>query len=101
MLSCSQNFTKSDQKDTKNIPSDPLALLDQNQRQKNTVEVWSRSFMVLPEHIGKDVKIYNGKNWVFRKVVEEMVGHKYGEFYFTKKKTIHKINKVKQVTRKK
>lgn len=63
--------------------------------------VWSRSSMILPEHIAKDVKIYNGKAWIYRKIVEEMVGHKFGEFCSTKRKTVHKLSKNKQGGRKK
>lgn len=72
-----------------------------NTKQSKTIFIWSRNSMVLPEYIGKDVQIYNGKNWALRKVVEEMVGHKFGEFCSTKKKTVHKANKIKQASRKK
>lgn len=70
-------------------------------KQSKIVAVWSRSSMVLPEHIGKEFKIYNGKSWALRKIVEEMVGHKFGEFSSTKRKTIHKVHKTKQTSRKK
>ena len=82
---------------------DTINLLDLNQNHKleKTLQVWSRNSMILPEHVGKEIKIYNGKNWAFRKIVEEMVGHKFGEFCSTRKKTTHKINKIKQVARKK
>lgn len=68
---------------------------------QKSIEVWSRTSMILPEHIGKDVKIYNGKNWAFRKIIEEMVGHKFGEFCSTRKKTVHKIKKTSVKTTKK
>ena len=49
-------------------------LLYQNQikTQQKPIEVWSRNSMVLPEHLRKNVKIYNGKNWAFRKIVEQI-----------------------------
>ena len=58
----------------------------QKQKLEKTIMVWFRNSTILPEHIGTDVKIYNGKNWFFRKIIEEMVGHKFGEFCPTKKK---------------
>ena len=63
--------------------------------------VWSRSSMVLPSQIGKEYKVYNGKNWTPVKVVEDMVGHRFGEFSSTRGRTLHKLNKRKQSTRKK
>ena len=63
--------------------------------------VWSRSSIVLPLQIGKEYKVYNGKNWIPVKVIEEMVGHRFGEFSSTRKKTVHKLSKQKQSTRKK
>lgn len=76
-------------------------LSPQEKKQNKIISVWSRNSMVLPEHIGNEFQIYNGKSCSLRKVMEEMVGHKFGEFCPTKKKTVHKVNKTKQITRKK
>ena len=72
----------------------------QKKKQDKTILVWSRNSMILPEDIGKEIRIYNGKGWALRKILEEMVGHKFGEFSSTKKKTIHKVNKTRQVRKK-
>ena len=72
----------------------------QNKKQDKTILVWSRNSMILPEDIGKDIQIYNGKGWALRKVLEDMVGHKCGEFSSTKKKTINKVNKTRQIRKK-
>lgn len=63
--------------------------------------VWSRTSTILPSQIGKEYKVYNGKNWIPVRVIEDMVGHKFGEFSSTRKRTVHKVNKRKQSTRKK
>jgi small subunit ribosomal protein S19 len=63
--------------------------------------VWSRTSMVLPLQIGKEYKVYNGKNWIPVKVIEDMVGHRFGEFSSTRGKTVHKLNKRRQSSRKK
>lgn len=65
----------------------------------NKQNVWCRSCMVLPQDIGKQYNIYNGKGWVLRKIVESMVGHKFGEFSVTKKKVIHKNSKKRQMSK--
>jgi small subunit ribosomal protein S19 len=70
-------------------------------RLNKEIRVWSRSSMVLPLQIGEEYKVYNGKNWISVRVVEDMVGHRFGEFSSTKGKTVHKLNKRKQSTRKK
>lgn len=67
----------------------------------NPKTVWSRASIILPKHIGKRFKIHNGKGWVLRTAIESMVGHKFGEFSTTKKRVAHKLNKKRQVTRKK
>ena len=70
-------------------------------KQKEKTRVWSRSSTVLPLQIGKEYKVYNGKNWIPVKVIEDMVGHRFGEFSSTRKKAVHKLSKQKQSTRKK
>ncbi len=57
--------------------------------------------MILPTYIEKQFQIYNGKTFIPLKVSEEMIGHKFGEFAITRKRPIHKINKKRQVTKKK
>ena len=69
-------------------------------KQKKEVFIWSRTSTVLPSQIGKEYKVYNGKNWIPVKVIEDMVGHKFGEFSSTRGRIVHKLNKRKQSTRK-
>lgn len=54
------------------------------------LKVWSRRSMILPKFIGKQYKVYNGKNFIVVKILDDMVGHKFGEFANTRKKAIHK-----------
>jgi small subunit ribosomal protein S19 len=63
--------------------------------------IWSRRSTVLPIHIEKRFKIYNGKKFIPLKVSPEMIGHKFGEFAITRKKAIHKTNKKKALGKKK
>ena len=75
-------------------------LLNKDKKNKNQ-NIWCRHSMILPQDIGKEYKIYNGKRWTLRKVVESMVGHKFGEFASTREKVTHKVNKKRQMSRKK
>jgi small subunit ribosomal protein S19 len=51
----------------------------------DTVRTWSRSSTVVPEMVGLTMSIHNGKEHIPVKIVEEMVGHKLGEFSPTRK----------------
>jgi len=44
------------------------------------IKTWSRASMVTPEMVGLTIKVHNGKVHVPVYVVENMVGHKLGEF---------------------
>lgn len=48
---------------------------------------------ILPAFIGLILKIYNGKTFISLKILEEMVGHKLGEFISTRKQFFYKKNK--------
>lgn len=52
---------------------------------KTIIKTWSRSSTVTPEMVGFTIGVYNGKMHVPVLVVEDMVGHKLGEFSPTRK----------------
>lgn len=88
----------------KSVSRDFKFLKKQSITQSNRVDditLWSRGYTIINEDIGKRFKIHNGQTFISRKVVENMVSHKFGEFSLTKKKTIHKDNKRKQIKKKK
>jgi small subunit ribosomal protein S19 len=57
---------------------------------KQKVKSWSRQSMIIPEFIGTQLDVYNGKKFITVSITEEMVGHKLGEFAPTRKTAIHK-----------
>ena len=57
---------------------------------KRIIKVWSRRSMILPEFLNQNFEIHNGKQFISLQVTEEMIGHKFGEFASTRKKTLHK-----------
>lgn len=56
----------------------------------------SRNSVILPFLIGKKIQVYNGKFFIPFFVREEMVGHKFGEFIFTRLRHIYKKKKKKK-----
>jgi len=53
------------------------------------IKTWSRSAIITPEMVGFIFGVYNGKEHVPVQVIEDMVGHKLGEFSATTKFTRH------------
>jgi len=69
---------------TKKGPFVCASLLEKVQRAKRgdskEIKTWSRASMVTPEMVGLTIKVHNGKIHMPVYVVENMVGHKLGEF---------------------
>lgn len=64
--------------------------------EKTQQKIWSRRSVILPQFVGKQFLIYNGKTFIPLKVNPDMVGHKMGEFATTRKKPIHKVKNKKK-----
>jgi len=47
---------------------------------KTPIKTWSRRSTILPQFIGLNFNVYNGKKFIPVYVTDEMVGHKLGEF---------------------
>lgn len=56
---------------------------------KAVIKTWSRDSMVVPEMIGYNIAVHNGRIHIPLFVNENMVGHKLGEFAPTRKFTRH------------
>ena len=51
-----------------------------NKGEKRVIKTWSRSSTIFPEFVGHTIAVHNGRQHVPVYVVEDMVGHKLGEF---------------------
>lgn len=58
-------------------------------KQKTVIKTWSRRSTIFPEMVGFTFGVHNGKSHTPVLVVEEMVGHKLGEFSPTRKFRSH------------
>ena len=47
---------------------------------KRVIKTWSRRSMIIPEMIGLNFAVHNGRKFMPVYVTENMVGHKLGEF---------------------
>lgn len=56
---------------------------------KNNVETHIRDLIILPEVVGKTIKIHNGKEFIPVLIEPDMIGHSLGEFTYNRKKVTH------------
>ncbi len=65
--------------------------------------IYERDSTILKEFVGLELNIHNGLTFYPLSIKEDMVGHKFGEFVFTKKTgtSIHKNQITKQAKKKK
>ncbi len=48
--------------------------------EKRVIRTWSRRSTIMPDFIGHNFEVHNGKRFIPLYVTEELVGHKLGEF---------------------
>ena len=51
---------------------------------KKVMRTWSRRSTISPEMVGHTIAVHNGKKFIPVYITENMVGHKLGEFSFTR-----------------
>ena len=63
---------------------------------KTMIKTWDRACTITPEMVGFTIGVHNGRQHLPVRVVEDMVGHKLGEFSPTKKFIVHGGRKAKE-----
>ena len=64
-------------------------LLREIRSKKIDIKTHCRDMIILPEMIGKNVRVHNGKEFVRVMIEDEMIGHLLGEFAMTRKTVSH------------
>ncbi len=70
-------------------------------QEAGVIKTWARASMIAPEMVGYTFGVHNGKTHVEVNVVEEIVGHRLGEFAPTKKFYRHGGKMQKELDQKK
>ena len=74
---------------------------DMNARNdKKVLRTWSRRSTIIPEMVGHTIAVHNGKKFIPVYVTENMVGHKLGEFSFTRTFKGHSVKVATEKTAK-
>jgi small subunit ribosomal protein S19 len=63
---------------------DKVAKLNETGK-KEVIKTWSRRSTIFPDFVGHTFAVHNGKEFIPVYVIEDMVGHKLGEFSLTRK----------------
>ncbi len=56
---------------------------------KKLIKTHQRNLVVVPKMVGMRIQVYNGKDFVTADIIEEMLGHRLGEFAPTRGKIKH------------
>ncbi|MFH1725831.1 MAG: 30S ribosomal protein S19 [Elusimicrobiota bacterium] len=88
---------------TKKGPYVDQALLKKVQKmnesgEKKRLKVWCRSCTIIPEFVGHTLEVHNGRRFLPIYISEHMVGHKLGEFAFTRFFRGHGTSHAKDIT---
>lgn len=55
------------------------------ENKKTPIKTWARNSEISPEMVGYTFLVHNGKDFVEVKILEDMIGHRLGEFAPTRK----------------
>ena len=55
-----------------------------SRNEKKVLRTWSRRSTIIPEMVGHTIAVHNGKKFIPVYITENMVGHRLGEFSFTR-----------------
>ena len=64
-------------------------LLKKIRANEKNIETQCRDMIILPEMIGKTIKVHRGKEFMPVMIEPDMIGHYLGEFVLTRKKVSH------------
>tara|TARA_Y100000310_G_scaffold310852_1_gene356547 strand:+ start:5672 stop:6052 length:381 start_codon:yes stop_codon:yes gene_type:complete len=65
------------------------ALLKKISKRDKDIETHCRDMIIIPEMLGKIIKVYNGKEFIANVISEDMLGHYLGEFSLTRRGVKH------------
>jgi small subunit ribosomal protein S19 len=71
-----------------------------SRNEKKVLRTWSRRSTIVPEMVGHTIAVHNGKKFIPVYLTENMVGHKLGEFSFTRQFKGHSMKAATEVAAK-
>jgi len=71
----------------------PLMSNSLNINKKKKIKLFNKNLIILPEHLNRTFKVYNGKTFIILTIKDSMIGYKFGEFIYTRSKYKYKKKK--------
>jgi len=71
------------------LPEKHKKLLLRSRKATKPIRTHCRDMLVLPEFVGKQFNVHNGKEFIAVRVEAEMIGHHFGEFALSRKRVQH------------
>src|SRR6266404_3380303 len=68
-----------------------------SRNEKKVLRTWSRRSTIIPEMVGHTIAVHNGNKFIPVYITENMVGHKLGEFSFTRSFKGHSMKAATEV----
>ncbi|MCK4996980.1 ribosomal protein S19 family protein [Candidatus Pacearchaeota archaeon] len=66
-----------------------VAKCERNESRNKPIRTHDRTIVIVPRMLGKTIFVYNGKEFLKVIIIEEMLGHRLGEFAMTRKIAKH------------
>ena len=62
---------------------------NERESKNKPIKTHDRALVIVPALVGKTIGVHNGKDYIRVRIIEEMLGHRLGEFSPTRKPTKH------------
>ena len=66
-----------------------VKLFKEKLNKNKKIKTHKRNIVIIPELVGTNIQVHNGKEFTPVEIVGEMIGHKLGEFSLTRSKVVH------------
>ena len=66
-----------------------VKLVKEKLNKNKKIKTHKRNIVIIPELVGTNIQVHNGKEFTPVEIVGEMIGHKLGEFSLTRSKVVH------------
>jgi small subunit ribosomal protein S19 len=76
-----------------NVKLEKKVLAMNESGKKSVIKSWARASMISPDFVGHTIAVHNGNKFIPVSIVEDMIGHKLGEFAPTRTFKGHAANK--------
>ncbi len=71
------------------LDADDKQLIEKIRQSEKPVRTHKRNMIILPFMVGKTIMVHSGKEFQTISIIDEMIGHRLGEYVLTRSKVAH------------